>query len=78
MSILLAGKHEDAPDLNAHDLVNIHSRGRGLWKVTREVLNIFTAAEARFLDFTDNAKNIIDSKEIFFNLIKDSWVLANY
>ena len=42
--------------------------GRGLWKVTREVLNIFTAAEARFLDFTDNVKNIIDSKEIVFNL----------
>ena len=57
LSILLAGKHnEDSPDLSAHDLVNIHSRGRGLWKVAREVLNIFTAAEARFLDFADNVK----------------------
>ena len=55
----------------------MHDRG-GLWKVNKEVICIFTAAEYHFISLGKKSSHIINCKEIVDTLIEDSFVLFNF
>ena len=45
-SLLFWKANEESVDLKADEILYIHSRGPGLLKVTKKVLNIYTVADA--------------------------------
>ena len=78
LSLLLAGKvSEGGADMPEHKLIDARNRG-GLWKVTKEVISIFTSAESLFHSFVIKNYNKIDSKEMVSCLMKDCGVLSNF
>jgi len=78
LSFLVAGKCTgETPKLPEHQLVNTHDRG-GLWKVNKDVVDIFCIAESFFLSTTKNNSSKIDSKAIVSALMKDTWVLLSF
>ena len=78
LHVLLAGKLSDeSTDLPEHKLVNTHNRG-GLWKVTHDVISIFTVTESYFLTATKTVCNKIDCKKITSSLMSDSVVLSYF
>ena len=65
-----------AISLPEHRHVNLHDRG-GLWKVNKEVICIFTAAEYHFISL-GKSSHIINFKKIVDTQIEDSFVLFNF
>ena len=78
LSFLTAGKHpDDSPSLPEHSHTDIHDRG-GLWKVNKDVIDIFVVAESFFVSATKKHATKIDSKEIVATLLKNSWLLVKF
>ena len=79
LSILLAGKlsyEHEIPGLYSTDLVDARDRG-GLWKVTRDVVDIFTEAEACFREYVKTSTKKINAQFIVLSLMKNCSVLTN-
>ena len=64
-------------DKYEHLLVSIRNRG-GLWKVSPEVVKIFSLAEVYFRSKTSSSVVKIDAKDIVAKLMTDFGVLSNF
>ena len=76
LSFLLAGKCSVDSEKVEQKHVSLFDRG-GLWRVTKEVFNIFSCTELAFLSHVERYQNKIDCKVIVSGLMRDSWVLVN-
>lgn len=78
VSFLQAGKCTgESLSLPMHKHVDTLNRG-GLWKVTEEVVAIFSVAEKQFLATTKNTTNRIDCKAIVDVLLRNSLILDSF
>ena len=77
MSILFAGKVTS--ENSDKDDVFIDSKNRGgLWKVTSEVMNIFTITEKHFRNNTESFERKINVVSMVSSLLTDYLVLSNF
>ena len=75
LSFLIAGKCVgEKIKLPEHKIVEIHDRG-GLWKVTKDVIDIFSKAEAYFLLAVEKNPRKIDSQDYVPAMLKDVFIL---
>ena len=79
LDILFAGKVTDtnSADEPEQKLVNARNRG-GLWKVTKEVFDIFCITECYFRKYVSKCVTKIDSMEMVTSLSKDASIKSNF
>ncbi len=79
LSLLLAGKSTiiDDESNTPHALVDARNRG-GLWKMSSEVLSIFSIVEAHFRSHSCSTYNRIDAKDMVNVLLQNSEILSQF
>lgn len=79
LSLLLAGKSTiiDDESNTPHALIDARNRG-GLWKMSSEVLNIFSIVEAHFRSHSSSIYNRIDAKDMVGTLLQHSEILSQF
>ena len=78
LSILSDEKSTDAdPDLPDHKLVTSRNRS-GLWKVTKDVIDVFAVAEEKFQNHTKSCTTKINDTVMVAELLKDVTILSRF
>ena len=79
LSLLLAGKSTiiDDESNTPHALIDARNRG-GLWKMSSEVLRIFSIVEAHFRSHSGSMYNKIDAKDMVDMLLQHSDLLSHF
>ena len=77
LSMLLAGQHQHEVDLPEHKLISARDRG-GLWKVSRNMFDIFKIAESIFQIQTKTCNNKIDHTVMVKSICENVIVQSNF